>query len=74
MKDCVRARRYFLSAPRMFWEVESVAGVSDKRALDAKKVRAPSYSQEDARVRRQRPHEKSCWNGLLRAEREIDTG
>ena len=36
-----------------------------------KKVRAPSYSQEDARVRRQ---EKLYWNDLLRAEREIDTG
>ena len=37
---------------------EPVGGVSDMGALDAKKVRAPSSSQEDARVR---TREKLCW-------------
>ena len=47
-------------------------GVSDISAPSMlKKVRAPSYSQEDARVRRQ---ERLCWNDLLGAEREIDAG
>ena len=47
-------------------------GVSDRSAPSMpKKVRAPSCSQEDARVRRQ---EKLCWNDSLRAERKIDTG
>ena len=70
---CFGARKYFL---RLHPETAYSLKLRPITLRQAKKARASSCSQEDARVRGDNDqHEKLCWNDLLRlrAKCEIDT-